>query len=135
MIKAKDFSKLALLQTAANAVSDSRESRKQFTTYANEINRMMKYLDRDDISDVDRDREDALIAIADELKKKKKHVDNVDLMVQINGILGEYIMIEQESNNNDIAKRFDISRIDFDLLRREFAKKRKRICSLQIWMN
>lgn len=45
LIKAKDFSKLALLQTAANAVSDSRESRKQFTTYANEINRMMKYLE------------------------------------------------------------------------------------------
>ena len=47
-------------------------------------------------------------------------------MVQINGILGEYIMIEQESNNNDIAKRFDISRIDFDLLRREFAKTEKK---------
>ena len=47
-------------------------------------------------------------------------------MVQINGILGEYIMIEQESNNNDIAKRFDISRIDFDLLRREFAKTKKK---------
>lgn len=30
LIKAKDFSKLALLQTAANAVSDSRESRKEF---------------------------------------------------------------------------------------------------------
>ena len=87
---------------------------------------MMKYLDRDDISDVDRDRKDALIAIADELKKKKKHVENVDLMVQINGILGEYIMIEQESNNNDIAKRFDISRIDFDLLRREFAKDKEK---------
>ena len=86
----------------------------------------MKYLDRDDISDVDRDRKDALIAIADELKKKKRHVDNVDLMVQINGILGEYIMIEQEANNNDIAKRFDISRIDFDLLRREFAKTKKK---------
>lgn len=126
LIKAKDFSKLALLQTAANAVSDSRESRKQFTTYANEINRMMKYLERDDISDEDRNKKDAIIAISDELKKKKKHIDNVDLMVQINGILGEYIMIEQESNNNDIAKRFDISRIDFDLLRREFAKTKKK---------
>ena len=99
---------------------------KQFTTYANEINRMMKYLERDDISDEDRNKKDAIIAISDELKKKKKHIDNVDLMVQINGILGEYIMIEQESNNNDIAKRFDISRIDFDLLRREFAKTKKK---------
>lgn len=33
--------------------------------------------------------------IVDELKKKKKHVDNTDLMVQINGILGDYIMIER----------------------------------------
>lgn len=96
------------------------------TKSANEINRMMKYLDRDDISDEDRNKKDAIIAISDELKKKKKHIDNVDLMVQINGILGEYIMIEQESNNNDIAKRFDISRIDFDLLRREFAKTKKK---------
>ena len=58
------------------------------------------------ISDEDRNKKDAIIAISDELKKKKKHIDNVDLMVQINGILGEYIMIEQESNNNDIAKAF-----------------------------
>ena len=86
----------------------------------------MKYLDRDDISEEDRNKKDAIIAISDELKKKKKHVDNVDLMVQINGILGEYIMIEQESNNSDIAKRFDISRIDFDLLRREFSKTKKK---------
>lgn len=126
LIQAKDFAKLGLLQTAANAVSDSRESRKQFMTYANELNRIMKYLDRNDISVAERERKDAIIAIYDELKKKKKHVDTVDLMVQINGILGEYILIEQTSKNNDFAKRFDISKIDFDLLRREFAKAQKK---------
>lgn len=126
LIQAKDFVKLGLLQTAANAVSDSRESRKQFMTYANELNRIMKYLDRNDISVAERERKDAIIAIYDELKKKKKHVDTVDLMVQINGILGEYILIEQTSKNNDFAKRFDISKIDFDLLRREFAKAQKK---------
>ena len=47
-------------------------------------------------------------------------------MVQINGILGEYILIEQTSKDNDFAKRFDISKIDFDLLRREFAKAQKK---------
>lgn len=126
LIQARDFAKLGLLQTAANAVSDSRESRKQFMTYANELNRIMKYLDRNDISVADRERKDAIIAIYDELKKKKKHVDTVDLMVQINGILGEYILIEQTSKDNDFAKRFDISKIDFDLLRREFAKAQKK---------
>ena len=126
LIHARDFVKLGLLQTAANTVSDSRESRKQFMTYANELNRMMKYLDRNDISVADRERKDAIIAIYDELKKKKKHVDTVDLMVQINGILGEYILIEQTSKDNAFVKRFDISKIDFDLLRREFAKAQKK---------
>lgn len=87
---------------------------------------MMKYLDRDDISKADRERKDAIIAIVDELKKKKKHVDNTDLMVQINGILGDYIMIERAANDRGFAKRFDISKIDFDLLRREFAKVKKK---------
>lgn len=126
LIYAKDFAKLSLLQTAANAVSDSRESIKQYMTYGNEINTMMKYLDRNDISQADRERKDAVIAIFDELKKKKKHVDTVDLMVQINGILGDYILMEQTTKDNDFAKRFDISKIDFDLLRKEFAKAQKK---------
>lgn len=87
---------------------------------------MMKYLDRDDISKADRERKDAIIAIFDELKKKKKHVDNTDLMVQINGILGDYIMIERTPDDRGFAKRFDISKIDFDLLRREFARIKKK---------
>ena len=126
LVSANDFAKLALLQEAANAVSDSRESRKQFMTYGNELNRIMKYLDRHDISDCDRQKKDAVIAIFDNLKKKKKYVDTVDLMVQINGILGEYILIEQTSENQSMAKRFDISKIDFDLLRREFTKVKKK---------
>ena len=126
LISARDFTKLALLQEAADTVCDSKESKKQFMTYGNELNRMMKYLDRHDISDEDRQKKDAIIAIYDDLKKKKKHVDTVDLMVQINGILSEYILIEQTPENRSIEKRFDISKIDFDLLRREFAKVKKK---------
>lgn len=126
LVEAKDFTKLALLQEAANAVSDSRESKKQYMIYGNELIRMMKYLDRSNISDGDKKRKDAVIAIFDELKKKKKHIDTVDLMVQINGILNDYILIERISGSQSMAKRFDISKIDFDLLRREFAKAKKK---------
>ena len=126
LIYAKDFTKLGMLQTAANAVSDSKESAKRLVTYATELTRMMKYLDRDDISEADRERKDAIIAIFDELKKKKKHVDTVDLMVQINGILSDYIEIDTHAVEDKQAKRFDISKIDFDLLRREFAKVKQK---------
>lgn len=126
LIYAKDFTKLGMLQTAANAVSDSKESAKRLMTYATELTRMMKYLDRDDISQADRERKDAIIAIFDVLKKKKKHVDTVDLMVQINGILGDYITIETTVETDEKSKRFDISKIDFDLLRREFSKVKQK---------
>lgn len=126
LVYAADFEKLSLLKEAKNAISDSMESVKQFMAYGNEIKRIMKYLDRNNISEKDRAYKDAIIAIFDELKKKKKHADNVDLMVQINGIIGEYIVLEQKDENRSFAKRFDISKIDFDLLRREFAKAKKK---------
>lgn len=126
LIQARDFAKIELLQTGADAVSDSRESKKQYMTYGNELNRYFKYLERGDISGADKERKDAIIAIFDELKKKKKHVDTVDLMVQINGILGDYVLIEQTSTDSNVSKRFDISKIDFDLLRKEFAKVHKK---------
>ncbi|MDE7274790.1 MAG: type I restriction endonuclease subunit R [Lachnospiraceae bacterium] len=126
LVAARDFDKLVLLQEAANIVSDSRESKRQFMTYGSEINRIVKYLDKDAISDNARQKKDAIIAICDDLKKKKKHVDTVDLMVQINGILGEYILVERTSENRSMEKRFDISRIDFELLRREFSRMKKK---------
>ena len=126
LVAAKDFEKLALLQEAANVVSESRESIKQFRTYGNELSRMMKYLNRHDISYEDRQRKDAIIAIYSELKKKKKHVDTVALMVEINGIMGEYILMEPTSQDRSMEKRFDISKIDFDILRREFAMVKKK---------
>ena len=125
LVEAKDFSKLALLQEGANAVSVSRETKKQFMTYGNELSRLMKYLDRNDISAKERSYKDAIIAICEELRKKRKHIDNTELMVRINGIIGEYIQVDQQSNG-DASKRFDISKIDFDLLKREFVKAKKR---------
>lgn len=39
-------------------------------------------------------------------------------------------MIERTPNDREFAKRFDISKIDFDLLRREFAKIKKKNLAL-----
>lgn len=56
-----------------------------------------------------------------QLQKKRKHADNTDLMVEINKIVSDYITIEEKSGG-EASRRFDISKIDFDLLRKEFAK-------------
>ena len=126
LIQAKDFEKLALLQTAANAVSSTIEEKKTFQTYASELIRLMKYADREDIEPDVRKRYEASIAIYGELKKKRKTASNVDLMVEINDIISEYVHIEQAAQGITPSKQFDISQIDFDLLRREFAKAKKK---------
>ncbi|MBR5471584.1 MAG: type I restriction endonuclease subunit R [Oscillibacter sp.] len=126
LINARDFEKLALLQTAANAVSSTIEEKKTFQTYASELIRLMKYTNREDIELDVRKQYEAIAAIYGELQKKRKTVSNVDLMVEINNIISEYVQIEQAAEGITPSRRFDISQIDFDLLRREFAKAKKK---------
>ena len=122
LIAARDFGKLALLKEAANAVCGSIEDRKTFGTYAQELNRLMKYADRGDICPASRREYEAIEAIYSELQKKRKHTDTTDLMVEINGIINEYVQIQPQDEAVTPSRQFDISKIDFDLLRREFAR-------------
>lgn len=127
LIDAYDFMKLSYLQKAANAVCGTIEDKKRFTTYASELNRLMKYTDRDDISGHTRKEYEAIAAIYAELQKKRKHVNTTDLMVQINAIISSYVEIQHTTAMVcEEPRRFDISAIDFDLLRREFAKVKEK---------
>ena len=94
LINAYDFMKLSYLQEAANAVCGSIEDKKTFTTYASELNRLMKYTDRDDITGHARKKYEAISAIYAELQKKRKHINTTDLMIEINEIISEYVEIE-----------------------------------------
>ena len=127
LMDAYDFMKLSYLLEAANAVCGTIEDKKTFTTYASELNRLMKYIDRDDITDHTRKEYEAIAAIYAELQKKRKHVNTTDLMVQINAIISSYVEIQHTPVMiREEPRRFDISAIDFDLLRREFAKVKKK---------
>ena len=127
LVDAYDFMKLSYLQEAANAVCGTIEDKKTFITYASELNRLMKYIDRDDITDHTRREYEAIAAIYAELQKKRKHVNTTDLMVQINAIISSYIEIQHTPMMiREEPRRFDISTIDFDLLHREFAKVKKK---------
>lgn len=127
LIDAYDFKKLSYLQEAANAVCGTIEDKKTFTTYVSELKRLMKYIDRDDITDYTRKEYEAIAAIYAELQKKRKHVNTTDLRVQINAIISSYVEIQHTPTMiHEEPRRFDISAIDFDLLRREFAKVKKK---------
>ena len=128
LVKAEGFGKMALLKDGAEAMCSDPETKKSFETYANEISRLIKYLDRSDIEQDIRDRADAIKAIFREMQKKRKHIDTTDLMVEINRIINENVEIEEPEEGLVESRQFDISRIDFDLLAAEFAKvKRKNL--------
>lgn len=127
LVAATGFTKIAYLQTAANAVCGTIEDKKSFSTYASELIRLMKYTDRYDVSGSTRKEYDAIAAIYSELQKKRRHVDTTNLMIEINGIISEYVKIDADDTVAESDSRiFNIGAIDFDLLRREFAKVKKK---------
>ena len=129
LIKAENFKKMALLKDGAEVMCSDPETKKSFETYANEINRLVKYLDRNDVSQDVRNQTEAICVIFREMQKKRKHIDTTDLMVEINHIINENVEIEHQEDEGKVeSRRFDISQIDFDLLAAEFAKvKRKNL--------
>ncbi len=125
LIHAESFLKLSLLKTAANAMCETLEIRKSYCTFATTLLNLWKYLDREDITSEMKQQKDAIEAIYKELQKKRKHADITDLSVAINEIVNEHLEMVETMVAED-GRRFDISGIDFDLLRREFAKSKEK---------
>lgn len=129
LITAEHFKKLELLADGAEAMCSSPETKKSFETYANEISRLIKYMNRDDIDADTRLHTDAVLAVYREMQKKRRRVDTTDLMVEINQIINDNLVIERTDEGGLVQSRqFDISQIDFDVLAAEFARvKRKNL--------
>ena len=124
LIEAQGFDKLPLLLDAADAVCECAETRKTFCTYVTTISNHWKYLDREDISEEMKAYKEAIIAIYHELQKKRSSADITELSVKINKIVNDYLEVPQRvaEDMKHYGKRFDISKINFELLGREFAK-------------
>ncbi len=127
LINAEQFLKLSMLKEAANAMCETAEIRKTYCTYATTLLKLWKYLDREDITKEMKQQKDAIEAIYKELQKKRKHADITELSVAINAIVNDHLEIASTGvAEEEPSRRFDISGINFDLLRREFAKSREK---------
>jgi type I restriction enzyme R subunit len=127
LIEAEDFFKLSLLLTAADAMCETVEIRKSYCTLASNLLKLWKYLDRDDITPPMKRQKDAIEAIYKELQKKRKHADITDLSIAINEIVNDHLEVVEHNVAEPIEPpKYDISGINFDLLRREFAKAKQK---------
>ena len=126
LINAEGFKKLTLLKKAANAMCETAEIRKSYCTLASTLLKSWKFLDREDITHELKQQKDAIEAIFKGLQQKRKQADITDLSVTINEIVNEHLEIDTSATIASEPQRFDISGIDFDLLRREFAKSHEK---------
>lgn len=121
LIDADDFAKLALVKAGADAMCTTNDVKKRFEIQARELFRMFKYIEKGEVSAETHRYKNAISEIYDQLQVKRKHADNSALMAQINEIVNEYVTVIKTEGQED-NKKFDISNIDFDRLRKEFEK-------------
>ena len=123
MLNAADFAKLALVKAGANAMCTTLEVRKRFEIQARELFRMFKYVEKNELESEAYHYKNAISEIYDQMQEKKRHADNSALMAEINRIVSSYLIVKETiSADEDDSKKFDISKIDFDRLRKEFEK-------------
>lgn len=122
------FNRLSNLNEAANAVCDTVADKQTFTACASELHKLMKYIERDDISVDTRRVYDTIAAIHRMLKPKHRDIDTTDLMVTINAIISDHIGMKESLGQTEDAvgsayiTRIDISAINFNILRKEFTR-------------
>ena len=123
IMEADDFAKLALVKSGADAMCTTNEIKKRFEIQARELFRMFKYIEKGEVSDETVHYKNAISAIYDQLQEKRVHADNSALMAHINQIVSEYVAVVHTGAADSVeSKKFDISKIDFDRLRREFER-------------
>ena len=120
LVEADDFAKLALVKKGANAMCATNEIKKRFEIQARELFRMFKYVERGELPEETVWYKNAISAVYDLMQEKRKHADNSALMAEINEIVSEHIVVT--STNGGESKKFDISSINFDRLRKEFER-------------
>ena len=120
LLHAGDFERLAKVKDGADAVSGSDETKKRFGIMARELFKLFKFVEKGDVDGGAWARRDAIDAIYKQLVKRRDVADIGDIMVQLQRIVDAHVMVDKTSDKG--TARFDISKIDFDLLHREFEK-------------
>ena len=126
LVKADDFAKLSFVAEGANAMCATDEIKKRFEIQARELFRMFKYVEKNEVSAETYHYKNAISAVYEQMQQKRIHSDNSALMAHINEIVSEYVVVERTTAAPAESKKFDISKIDFDRLRKEFERAKNK---------
>jgi type I restriction enzyme R subunit len=127
---AKGFTRIAAIADGAEAVVNARdEGRRRFEILARQVFIRFKALVAEQSAYAYAARHDNIEAIYKKLEERRDTADVADLLKELHRIVNEAIRAAEPGDDQLDAKLFDMSTIDLEKLRDEFAKKVKRKAS------
>ncbi len=112
----------AALLKAQNALSTSAENKKTFQVLAEDVEDRFRGLFPNPGVFKYEPQESAISAIYNLLQKPKPKVDITAIMQEIRGVIDTSLEVAPKEQANQPSKQYDLSGIDFERLRAEFAK-------------
>ena len=127
MIGLKGFDKITALADGVDAVVGARdEGKRRFEILARTVFSRFKALIMEPAVHAFAERHDNIEAIYKKLQERRDTADVTELLKELHRIVNEAIRAAQPGEDQMDAKLYDLSRIDLEKLRDEFAKKAKR---------
>ena len=121
VIRGSGFSRIAAIAAAKEAVNTNDVTRKKFEVLCREVFRKFKAcLTIREVNALRQDH-DALDIVYKKLQEDKEVADISDIMKKLHEVVDKAITVNEKAQPSEGAL-YDISKIDFDKLRREFEK-------------
>lgn len=132
LLGAKGFARIKGLADAVDAVYSSDEAKRRFEILAREVFSRFKALLIAPSAWANAERHDNIEAIYKKLTERRDTADVTSLLKELHRIVNEAIRTEATGEDQAKGLTFDLSQIDLDKLRDEFAKKvRRKATALQ----
>lgn len=126
LIGAAGFVKIKALKDAVDAVYTNDDAKRRFEILARQVFIRFKALVTEPTAYTYAERHDNIEAIYKKLTERRDTADVTDLMKEIHRIVNEAIRSQDPGGDQAEGLTFDLSKIDLDKLRDEFAKKIRR---------
>ncbi len=124
MIGAKGFTRIAAIADGVEAVTNSRdEGRRRFEIMARQVFIRFKALVMEPAAFTYAERHDNIEAIYKKLQERRDMADVTEVLKALHRIVNEAIRAQQWVMGEDVPRFYDLSAIDLEKLRDEFAKK------------
>ena len=123
LIGATGFSRIRGLKDAVEAVYSSDKAKRRFETLARQVFTRFKALLMEPSADAYAERHDNIEAIYKKLAERRDTADVTALLKELHRIVNEAIRTQAPGDDQAEGLTFDLSQIDMEKLRDEFAKK------------